>query len=166
MGVPAGHPAAAAGVRVGDVLQAVDNVPVRAIENVGARIGFRPPGTSVELLLWRWDSEAGSARRIVLPVKLGQLDPEVLYPRVSQLLQRAGMGEIASLTPRIAHEKEVVWSPGVIIISAAQGSDFEPLSIIKAVNGEAVSSVEDLYARIQSTINRSVPISPDGGDRP
>jgi S1-C subfamily serine protease len=147
-------------VRAGDVLLAVDGVPVTAIDNVAAQIGFRPPGTTVDLLLWRWDPVSGTARRLVFHVKLGRLDPETLYPGVSQSLRRAGIADLETLTPRIASERGIDWIPGVIILSVAPGSDFEPLSIIKAVDGEAISSIEDLYARIQTTMSRPVPSQP------
>ena len=149
-----GHPAHRAGVQPGDVLLEIDNTPVTAIDNVGAQIGFRPPGSTVELLLWRWDPATEQGRTIVLPVKLGELDPKSMYPLVDQNLRRMGVDQLETLTPKVARERNMDWSPGVIILSAQQGSAVEPGSVIDGVDGEAISSVEDLYARIKLALDR------------
>ena len=159
IGVPEGHPAALAGVQPGDILLSVDGAPVSAIDNVGAQIGFRAPGTTVELLLWRWNPATGSSRRIAIPVTLGRLDPETMYPWVSQNLKRAGIVALETLTRSKADREGISWEPGVIITDTASGSEFDTDTIITAVDGSAVSSVEDLYARINAALNR--PVRPD-----
>lgn len=152
--VPEGHPAEEAGVQPGDVLVAIDGRFVNSIDNVGALIGFRPPGTTVELLLWRWDAGMNQARQIVLPVKLGELDPETMYPWVSQSLRNAGVLELATFTPAIASDRNMTWSPGVIVLKVGRSLGLNNGAVIEAVDGAVVSSVEDLYARIQSALMR------------
>ena len=152
--VERGLPAERSGVRPGDILLAVDEVPVSSVDNVRAQIGLRKPETSVELTLWRWDEATESSSTVTLNVQLGRLAPEVSHPQQARYLAEVGLGDLATFTPDLALRLGLEWTPGVLVRSRAEGgmmlsNTIESGSIIEQVGRDAVSNVEDLYARIK-----------------
>jgi serine protease Do len=152
--VEEGFPADRADVRSGDILVAVDGVPVKSVDNVRAQIGLRKPKTAVELELWRWDEASGESETILVDVLLGRLDPETSHPQQARLLRQVGLGDLRTLSPELAKERSMVWSPGVLVLQSAGQSQMlsqsiEAGSIIDHVGRDAISNQEDLFARIK-----------------
>lgn len=153
-GVQPGFPAAEADVRPGDVLVAVDGVPVATIDNVRAQIGMRKPGTVVALSLWRWSAAEQIGDTISVDVELGRLEPRDMYVNIVSILSRIGFTDVVTFTPSVALAREMEWMPGVLVTDSVPASGWlsqgiEQGSIIHHVGREAISSEEDFYARLQ-----------------
>ena len=153
-GVQPGFPAAAADVRVGDILVAVDGVPVATIDNVRAQIGMRKPGTTVALSLWRWSESDDAGETMTVDVELGRLDPRDMYENIVNALARAGFTEVRTFTQDLAVEEGLEWTPGVLVTRSVPASDrlnrgIDAGSVIHHVGRDAISSEEDFYDRLQ-----------------
>jgi len=153
-GVQPGFPASAADVRAGDILVAVDGVPVATIDNVRAQIGMRRPGTTVALSLWRWSESDDAGETLIVDVELGRLDPRDMYENVVNALARAGFTEVRTFTQALAREEGREWTPGVLVTRPVPASDrlnrgIEAGSVIHHVGRDAISSEEDFYDRLQ-----------------
>ena len=130
------------GVRPGDVILSIDEVPVAQVDNVAAQVGFRMPGSSIVLELWRWDPESMESRRITIDVVLGTMNPGVIYRESVRLLELLGLTELATLTPDLAAERGIPWVPGVLVlvslrlvaqpIRQVKSSDLFPMSRFQA----------------------------------
>ncbi len=83
-GVEPDSPAAAAGLRVGDMITAIDGRPLRSAGQLVVQIGRRGQGTEVELELWR------DGRRQVTRAVLAEREREQL--ELGQFLWRQGEG--------------------------------------------------------------------------
>ena len=147
--VPEGNPAAKAGILPGDVLLSINGVPVPKTDVVAAEIGFQPPGSTVQLGIWRWDTELQEPKRISIPVMLDALDPRSLYENQVLYLRQQGIFELATLTPARAESLGIEWQPGVYVIDAEARSLVTEGSIITEVARQSVSSLEDLYYRLK-----------------
>ena len=149
--VPAGNPAAAAGVLPGDVLISINGVPVPKIDIVAAEIGFKLPGSTIELGIWRWNVELEEPEKLTIDVTLDAMDPQSLYQNQVVYLERLGILELATLTPGLANSLEVDWTPGVYVMEASSRAPISKGSIITDVGQQSVSSVEDLYYRLKQS---------------
>ena len=149
--VPEGNPAADAGVLPGDVLISINGVPVPKIDVVAAEIGFKRPGSTITLGLWRWNSNLEEAERLTLEVTLDAMDPQSLYQNQVVYLERLGIFELATLTPGYARSLDLEWTPGVYVVEASPQAPISRGSIITEVGQQSVSSVEDLYYRLKQS---------------
>jgi Do/DeqQ family serine protease len=155
-------PAAAAGLKRGDVIVAVDSQPVQDPGGVGYRLGARPLGGTVSLGLRR------DGKPLTLPLQLAAAPENP--PR--DLLKIGGSSPFAgasvvNISPAtiedysIAHARE-----GVAVIETEEGSaaamvGFQKGDIVIALNGEKIATTRDL-ARVAAqrpyvwklTINR------------
>ena len=147
--VPDGNPAARAGILPGDVLLSINGVPVPKTDVVAAEIGFQPPGSTVQLGIWRWDPSAEEAQRLSIPVTLDTLDPASLYENQVLYLRQQGILELKTLTPALAGSLGIEWQPGVHVSEAELRGPVTQGAIITEVAGESVSSLEDLYYRLK-----------------
>ena len=147
--VPDGNPAAKAGILPGDVLLSINEVAVPQTDVVAAEIGFQPPGSTVQLGIWRWNSQLQEPQRLSIPVVLDALDPRSLYENQVFYLRQQGIFELVTLTPVFAEALGIDWQPGVYVVEAEPRGLITRGSIITEVAGESVSSVEDLYYRLK-----------------
>src|SRR5258708_35069878 len=87
--VEANSPAAAAGLRKGDVVTALNGHPVRGPDELRARLGVVPAGENVELQLERDKEKQGIKARVAEGEKTenagGQTAPEVAGAALSQV---------------------------------------------------------------------------------
>lgn len=154
--VVAEGPAARAGIAAGDILLMVDGEEVASIDNVKAKIGLRSPGTTVVLSIVRWDSARATPETMTREVTLGTMDPEVMFDRVAAAVHAAGLLDLETLTPEAARRLGTTWVPGVHVGAIAPRATVEgPLragAVIQSVAGQAVSSMDDLYSRIQQQV--------------
>ena len=131
-----------AGVEKGDVIIALDDVPVRDVTDLKSRIGASAPGTRVELEVLREDE----SRRI--PVILDQLTEESLARAPQSAVTRKLGLSVQDLTPELARRLGYEGESGVLITAVGRGSDAARQGLgrgdlIQEVERKPIESVED-----------------------
>lgn len=147
--VRASGPAHDAGLRVGDVITAINDFDVRDPQSLHFRLATIGIGVPVELHVLR------DGKQEVLKL-VSQRAPEV-PPR--QTTDITGMNplqgaKVANLSPAVAHEMNIDEEEGVVVLSADSGIA-ERLrlrrgDIVAAINGSRVNSVDELQQAIKS----------------
>ena len=152
-GVTAGSPAAAAGLRTGDVIVAIGGRRIEVPDEVLSAIGTKRPGSELDLEVWRAASDGDATddgARVPLRVRLGTLDPAVNMPMLVQALARAGLAELSDGARDGRRGVMVVRSEG----AAAEG--IPAGSMVVALDGLRVASLDDLWVRMMRTATSRV----------
>jgi S1-C subfamily serine protease len=173
--VTPGSPAEGAGLRPGDVIVSIGGRRIEVVDEVTSEIGTKRPGTALDLEVWRsepgpGDDAARIERRIPFRVTLATLDPSRAAGPIVQFAQRLGLAELADGTRGARRGVEVRRAQGAV------AQDVPPGSLIVAVDGMRVASLDDLWIRLQrSAVGRvrlaSEPsvlltiVRPDGSER-
>ena len=173
--VTPGSPAEGAGLRPGDVIVSIGGRRIEVVDEVTSEIGTKRPGTALDLEVWRSepgadDDAARVERRIPFRVTLATLDPSRAAGPIVQFVQRLGLAELADGTRGARRGVEVRRAQGAV------AQDVPPGSLIVAVDGMRVASLDDLWIRLQrSAVGRvrlaSEPsvlltvVLPDGSER-
>jgi len=171
--VTPGSPAEGAGLRPGDVIVSIGGRRIEVVDEVTSEIGTKRPGTALDLEVWR--SEPGAAddrveRRIPFRVTLATLDPSRAAGPIVQFVQRLGLAELADGARDGRRGVEVRRAQGAVAEDVPAGS------LIVALDGMRVASLDDLWIRLQrSAVGRvrlaSEPsvlltiVRPDGTER-
>ena len=146
-------PAGKAGVKIGDVILAVDGNPVGNTRELARAIGRSDPETDVELTIWRDEKE------IKLDVHLG------LYPEQAGLSDNGQQSTQQSTEPAMMSEfgfelQASPDEPGVVItnvdpdgIAAEKG--LSRGDVIQSIGGKDVSSVKDLTDQVAKATDGS-----------
>ena len=138
--IESGSPASKAGLRVGDVIVAANDKPIRSAADMHNRVGLQRIGETIELQLYR-DGELIRLPVRIQPIEIRQLDGERLHPRLSgavlgeiheQHLQRGSIDYLQLL--------EV--EPG----SPAAAAGFLPGDIIYSINKQLTRSFDEALA--------------------
>ena len=148
-GIYPGGPAARAGLRVGDVVTAVDGRPVDDPQALRFLIVTRPVGSTVPLEI----VSEGRTRTVILTV---DLPPDLPPRRETPLRGRANPlngATVANLNPSLADDLGLgALSTGVVILSIEGGSaqrlKLRPGDRIVAINGVEVDDVTALTAAL------------------
>ncbi|MDQ0319972.1 Do/DeqQ family serine protease [Pararhizobium capsulatum DSM 1112] len=146
-----GGPAEAAGLRPGEVVMAVNGIPVEHPDALGYRLTTVGVGHDARLTV----ADNGKTRDVVLSLTDAPEKP----PRDERLIEGrnpfAG-AVVGNLSPRLADELHMPGgSKGVVVTEVNRGSPaarvgFQPKDIIVAVNGTAIensASLEELAAQ-------------------
>ncbi|MQV96241.1 Do family serine endopeptidase [Sinorhizobium medicae] len=143
--VVAGGPAESAGMRPGQVVTAVNDIPVEHPDALGYRLTTVGIGHEARVTV----SENGDLREITLRLERA---PET-QPRDERLIEGrnpfAG-AVVANLSPRLAEELRMPTSlQGVVVTEINRGSPaarigLEPKDIVRSVNGTAIESSKTL----------------------
>jgi serine protease Do len=142
-----GGPAAAAGIKKGDVVVAVDGRPVEDADTLRYRIATKPINGSAELTVHRDGSD--------LDVQVKLSPPPESVPRDTSRLRGqfplAG-ATVVNLSPAVADELGLnAFEKGVVVTEVAPSTPaarlgVKPGDIIVRINGTELRSVEDLKA--------------------
>ena len=173
--VTPGSPAEGAGLRPGDVIVSIGGRRIEVVDEVTSEIGTKRPGTALDLEVWRSepgadDDAARVERRIPFRVTLATLDPSRAAGPIVQFVQRLGLAELADGTRGARRGVEVRRAQGAV------AQDIPAGSLIVALDGMRVASLDDLWIRLQrSAVGRvrlaSEPsvlltvVLPDGSER-
>ncbi len=138
-------PAAAAGLKRGDVIAAIDGQAVDDAESVGFRLGVRPLGGSTKLKVLR------NGQSLDLPLKLASA-PETPPRDALTIKSRSPFegAEVMNLSPAVTEELSLQGaSEGVVVAAVAEGSPAAQLGVQKGdvvvdVNGERIGTTRDL----------------------
>lgn len=144
-------PAAKAGLKAGQVVTAVNGIPVEHPDALGYRLTTTGLGKTAQLTV----AENGTEQTVDLALAVA---PETT-PRDVQLIEGrspfAGM-RVANLSPRVAYELRMpTEATGVVVTDIVRGSPsgrlgFAPKDIVVSVNGVDIKAVEDLVALADS----------------
>jgi serine protease Do len=146
---PAG-PAAAAGLRVGDVITAVNGLAVNDAKALRFRIATLAVGGTARLAIIR----DGNQRRISMALSAPPENPPRDTTRISGNNPLRGV-RVANLSPALADELSMDQErAGVVILSVTRRSfarrmGIKPKDIIRGVNGTTVENVAALKASLR-----------------
>ncbi len=153
-----GHPADAAGLRAGDVIESVGGRTVFGLEQLKAMISSIRPGETAVLGIWRFDPVTDTVDRFEVEVVLGELDP-MLASFAARELDRLGLAEYRTSTPAAAAELGVAHERGVIVTRTEARSELAALlprgTIIIEAGGRRIGSVDELLARLDRHLETS-----------
>ncbi|WP_263772407.1 DegQ family serine endoprotease [Propionivibrio soli] len=149
--VEEGSPAAKAGLQPGDVILGVDGKEVTSSSELPPLIGDVRPGESVKLQVWR----KGNTRDV--EVKVGaQKETTASATEGSNSADQGRLG--LAVRPLTAQERRQADLRSGLLVQNASGSaaraGIRPGDIILSVNGEPVTSVEQLRALISKANKR------------
>jgi serine protease Do len=158
--VEPGAPAERAGLRVGDVVVALDGEQIDDANELISQLARREPGNRVRLTVVR------DRQRRDFTVELGE------FPRETQPRRAAPAGDaaeqtlgftVSELTPRLAQQFQLERQTGVVItgvarFGAAQAAGVRPGQIVLRVNGEEVRSAADI-ARLAAGVEPGSTVS-------
>lgn len=143
--ITAGAPAERAGLKVGDVVVAVEGRDVVDLQGLRYRVATLPVGTTATMTVVR--------NGVVKDLEVALEPPPELPPRKeTELSGRHPLAgtRIANLNPALAEERGTVYLPDSVIVTAVAREGYaarigvQPGDIIRAVNGTEVSSVADV----------------------
>jgi serine protease Do len=159
-----GGPADRAGLKLGDVIVAVDGRPVHDMDALEFRIATGELGGTASLEVWR----KRASLSLTVPLAVA---PETPPRNITQLRERHPLAgaTVANLSPALAEELELngAWH-GIIVTEIARGSPaqrfgFRPGDIIVTINQQEVTEVRELeQTLVQASGRWSVTFSRDG----
>jgi serine protease Do len=167
-----GGPAAAAGIRQGDVLLSIDGEPLESAGDLQQEIAERSPGDDVTLELLR----DGERREVRVELEVVDLDIPTApdEPADADAVQRLGM-TIGPLTPQIRGQLEMENDvEGAVVLDvvpfgAAHRRGIGPGAVVREVGGEPVASPEQVADRLDDVDSGDVTSllvrGADGSDR-
>jgi len=141
-------PAAAAGVKPGDVILAVDGKPVEHSGHLPPMIAVIKPGAKTTLTLWR-----DKARR-ELTLQVAELEEERVAEAGAGRSEEGGKLGLA-VRPLSPEERRMSGTEGRLLVEEVDGpaalAGVEPGDIILAVNGRKVESVKALRDAVDAS---------------
>jgi len=144
-------PLKAAGIRVGDVILAIDGRPLAKAADFGYRWASKPVGTEAVVEVLR------DGRRLRFRVKR-IAPPEELVPRPTVIRGRTFLSgvKVVNLTLDLARRLRARLKGGVVVVSVTPGSAAERTGIergdiILAVNRRTVRNVKELLAVLRES---------------
>jgi serine protease Do len=131
--------AAAAGLKSGDVITAVDGEPIVRSGELSSLIGLSAPGEEVKLTVWRDHSTQE------IQAKLGAAESEKVA-NASQAVEGGQLG--LSLRPLTPEERREAKVDKGLVVAEAQGpaarAGIESGDVLLAINGKSVQSVDEI----------------------
>ncbi len=135
-------PAAAAGLKAGDVILQIDGEPMVQAGAVSSRIGLSRPGQKVKLKIWRDQAERDV--EVTLTTAKGEARAEAEQAGDGAKGGRLGL----ALRPLTAEERQQASLDQGLVVQGAQGpaarAGLEQGDVVLAINGKPVSSVDDI----------------------
>lgn len=155
---------AKSGLKIGDVILAVNGREVNDSNSLGFRIATLAPGETGTLDIWR--------RKRVVPLQVVlKPAPRQPSPETSALKGRQPIAGavVANMSPKLAEEMGLdPYLEGVTILKVARGSTaarlgFRPGDIIKSINQYSPMTVRDLFRILEEVKDRwAIEIERDG----
>ena len=150
--VTPGSPAAAAGLRQGDVIIGHQGETVTDVGAFRNRIALTPPGGQALISILR------NGQTLEVPVTIGTLTEEALAasgPSQGQALEADALGlKVQTLTPQLAEQFDVAVGEGVVVTTVKSGSvaaqaGIEPGTLILQVNQQPVKDAASFKQAIE-----------------
>ena len=152
--VTPGSPAAAAGLRQGDVIIGHQGETVTDVGAFRNRIALTPPGGQARISILR------NGQTLEVPVTIGTLTEEALAASGSspgQALDAEALGlKVQTLTPQLAEKFDVAVGEGVVVTTVKPGSvaaqaGIEPGTLILQINQQPVKDAASFKQAIEKS---------------
>ncbi len=146
----AGGPAAAAGLKRGDLITAIDGQPVDDPEGLGYRLGTKPLGGTASVTFLRDSKQSTVAIKLVPAPEFPARDPV----KLTGYSPFSGM-TVVNVSPAVLEELSIRGvSEGVAISDIEEGSraamvNFQKGDVILAINDKAIGTTRDLEKAAQ-----------------
>jgi len=150
--VEPGSPAAAAGLKEGDVIVEFGGKPINQANDLPAAVAATKPGSQASLKVWRDGAEKS------LDVKIGDMGSErVASSEASPDAKPQGKLGVA-VRPLSPEEARGLGSDGGLLVQEASGpaakAGLRAGDVIVAVNGRTTRTIEELRARVNDAKGR------------
>jgi serine protease Do len=161
-----GGPAAAAGLKTGDVILQVDGVDVDDMEGLNYRIATHRPGEIVKLRV----ASGRQSREVSVTVAVPPENPPRQLTTIDGRNPLTG-ARVENLSPAVASDLQLDFSArGVVIVSTNENSPsgsygFKPGDIVRSINGAQIHSVGELQRALESAPGRWDLIIDRGGQQ-
>jgi serine protease Do len=159
--VEKGSPAEKAGLQSGDVIRSIDGQPVVSSGDLSAAVSADQPGHKSTLEVWR------KGKPMTLTATLGNAGDKVAKADTESKSESGGKLGLAVRPLQPPERKEAGIPNGGLVVEDVSGpaaaAGVEPGDVILSVNGQAVSSVEQMRA-IVSKSNKSAALLVQRGD--
>lgn len=147
------EPAFTEGVKVGDIITHANDEVIDTFYQLRSVISSMRPGEIVRLKLWRYDYETKQGRTMTIPIALAQLNSNrVANLMPIEVLRSLGIERISTFTQKIADDKSITFSPGVMIDSIVPDSKLdefaEPGYIITRVGDKSVHDIREFLGAL------------------
>ena len=147
--VEAGGPAAAAGLKPGDVILAVDGKDIELSSEVPPLVAAIKPGTQATLTVWRDKSERS------VRIKVGELEDEPVVA-LRNAPPESGTGKLGlAVRPLNGEEREHLGTTGRLVVEDADGpaaiAGVERGDVILAVNDVPVKSIGEFRSAVDAS---------------
>jgi serine protease Do len=158
-----GGPAADSGLKVGDVVLAIDGVSVDDMQALNYRIATHRAGDTPTLKI----HSNGNTRDVSVKLELPPESPPREATTISGQNPLAG-AKVQNLSPSVATEMQISqMSKGVVIASVAPngpaaGYGFRPGDIVRVVNGTRIERVGDLVRVLNASRGWDMVVERDG----
>jgi len=151
-------PAAAAGIRAGDVVVAVDGHAIDHFGELSSRISNMRPGTQATLTLWR-DRRDQTVKVRVEELKEPQVAAAGGAARPAPVMRKPNQLGL-TIRPLAPQEKAQARTSGSLVVEgvtgAAEVAGVEPGDIILGVDGKRISTVEELESAARAKRSKSI----------
>jgi serine protease Do len=154
-GVAPDSPGEQAGLRVGDVIIALDGEVLADPVDLRYRLATKPLGSTVALSVLRDEHMATLTMKLVAPPEDPPRDETELTGR-----QPLSGSVVANLNPALAEELEKPYAPDQVVVTAIKRTGLaarvgiEPGDLIREINGHRVRRVEDILPLVRETSSR------------
>ena len=138
-------PAARAGIRMGDVVTAIDGEKISTGNDLQHRIALRAPGDRVGVTIYRDGAPLDVTVRLEELEYSSQVAQTV--PQNSGSADRIGIA-VMDITPEIAEDLRLESTEGVVIVDTqingpAHRKNLGPPCVIREINGRAIANEDD-----------------------
>jgi serine protease Do len=150
--VTAGSPAQRAGLQIGDVIVSIDGVRVTDADKVPSISGTRRPGQIIVFAVWRPLPDQGRGEEMKFDVELIKREPQMEAADIADILRNYGFATLATSSQEFCAALGVPHRRGVLVQAVTPDSKLAGIvpagSIIVAVGGQSVGTLEDFYVRL------------------
>ncbi len=150
--VESGSPADKAGLKVNDVLLAIDGKKIQSYDTFRNEVAKLSPGSKVRLDILR------RGKAVELTATLGERPNPLAKPEPSSQEPEQTLGlEVQDLTQDLAEQLHLTAGEGVIVVAVAPDSPaaekgIQSQDVIMSVNGRNVSSVAEFTAAVKRSL--------------
>jgi len=159
--VPAGGPAAKAGIRPGDVIVEFNGQPIQEPSELGRYVSDLKPGAEAKLTLWR----EGGQKEIKL--RLSAMEDSAQADEAPPELAKSRLGlAVRPLSPQEQRQAEA--TGGLVVehsAGAAARSGIQAGDVVLSVNGHAVNDPEQLRELVSKADKRIALLVQRGNNR-